>query len=155
MTDFHIRPAVADDIPHLKTVLVETGLFPPDMLEDLMAPALSGKTGEFWLTGCIAGVPAGLCYTRPEELAEGVWNMLALGVRPARQRSGLGLALVKAAEAHLRATGERLLIVETSGTENFTAARAFYARAGYEREACIRDFWATGDDKIVFRKLLG
>ncbi|QJF53041.1 GNAT family N-acetyltransferase [Roseobacter ponti] len=155
MTDFDIRPVVADDIPHLKTVLDETGLFPPDMLEDLMAPALSGETGEFWLAGCIAGVPAGLCYTKREELAEGAWNMLALGVRPGCQRDGLGLAIVKGSEAHLRTSGERLLIVETSGTEDFAAARAFYASAGYEREACIRDFWATGDDKVVFRKLLG
>jgi len=47
-----------------------------------------------------------------------------------------------------------LLIADTSGTEAFQAARAFYAGNDYAQEARIGDFWALGDDKVVFAKRL-
>ena len=96
----------------------------------------------------------GFCYTEPEELAEGTWNMLALAVRPDLQGKRLGSALVAAAEQHLRGRKQRILIVDTSGTDGFEMTRKFYAQNGYEEEARIRDFWAPGDDKVTFRKAL-
>ena len=54
----------------------------------------------------------------------------------------------------LQAKGARILIADTSGTEAFAPPRAFYAANGYAEEARIRDFWATGDDKVVFWKAL-
>ena len=59
-----------------------------------------------------------------------------------------------AAEQHLRSKGQRNLIVDTSGTDDFALTRRFYAQNGYEEEAPIRDFWAAGDDKVIFRKAL-
>jgi ribosomal protein S18 acetylase RimI-like enzyme len=50
--------------------------------------------------------------------------------------------------------GERILLVETSGLESFEYVRAFYRRSGYNEEARIREFYKTGDDKIIFRKAL-
>jgi ribosomal protein S18 acetylase RimI-like enzyme len=46
----------------------------------------------------------------------------------------------------------RLLLVETSGLPAFAAARAFYAKAGFSHEATIKNFFAAGDDKLVFTK---
>jgi len=80
--------------------------------------------------------------------------MLALAVHPHVQGKGYGAALVRAAEAHLREAGHRILIVDTSGTDDFAQTRAFYAHLGYAEEARIRDFWADGDDKVTFRKAL-
>jgi ribosomal protein S18 acetylase RimI-like enzyme len=57
-------------------------------------------------------------------------------------------------ENALRANGQRLLLVETSGLPIYERTRAFYAKCGYEEEARIRDFYTAGDDKIVFRKAL-
>jgi hypothetical protein len=50
--------------------------------------------------------------------------------------------------------GGRMLIVETSGSPDFERTRKFYIQCGYEEEARIRDFYATDDDKVVFRKVL-
>jgi len=80
--------------------------------------------------------------------------MLALALRPDLQGKGLGATLVKAVEQHLRAQQQRILIVDTSGADAFAQARKFYAQNGYEEEARIRDFWAKGDDKVIFRKAL-
>ncbi|MDW4500502.1 GNAT family N-acetyltransferase [Sulfitobacter sp. D35] len=154
MTTHRIAPTVAEDIPGLQRVLEDTGLFPPDLLPEMFAPARDGDPSAFWLTCHLGSEPVGLCYTRAEEMADGTWNMLALGVASAHRRSGLGAALVAAAEERLREQGQRMLLVDTSGTDDFAAARAFYEGIGYAQEARIRDFWAPGDDKITFRKSL-
>lgn len=57
-------------------------------------------------------------------------------------------------EVELAATGERILLVETSGLPTYAGMRTFYQRIGYEEEARIRDFYAIDDDKVVFRKAL-
>ncbi|MEM6358259.1 MAG: GNAT family N-acetyltransferase, partial [Pseudomonadota bacterium] len=75
-------------------------------------------------------------------------------VRPDLQGKRLGTALVQAAESYLKDKGQRILIVDTSGTDDFALTRKFYAQNGYDEEARIRDFWAEGDDKVIFRKAL-
>ena len=131
-----------------------TGLFPSEMLPEMLAPSLAGETEAFWLTCHYDGEAVGLCYTVPEELADGTWNMLALAVRPDLQGNGLGAALVAAAEQRLTEMGQRILLVDTSGTDGFALTRSFYAKNGYVEEARIRDFWADGDDKVIFRKAI-
>jgi len=119
----------------------------PEMLTESHEEAL-------WFTCEVQGTAVGFCYTVTEEMTDGAWNMLAIAVLPDRQRSGHGAALVAHVEAALRAQGARLIVVDTSSTEGFAGTRAFYARSGYDEEARIRDFWAAGDDKVVFRKAL-
>ena len=154
MTNPIIKPTSTDDIAGLQTVLDGTELFPSEMLPDMLAPSLAGETEAFWLTCQSDGEAVGLCYAVPENLADGAWNMLALAVRPDLQGNRLGAALVSAAEQHLKDKGQRILIVDTSGTDDFALTRKFYAQNGYEEEARIRDFWADGDDKVIFRKAL-
>ena len=155
MTQPEIRPTIAPDLPALQQVLAATELFPAEMLPDMIAPALAGFNEDSWLTCLQDGAPVGLCYTAPEELTEGTWNMRAIAVLPAAQGLGLGAALVAAVEADLREQGARVLIVDTSGTDDFAPTRAFYTKNGYTEEARVRDFWADGDDKVIFRKGLG
>lgn len=159
MTSPMIRPTQMSDIPPLQTVLDQTGLFPsallPEMLEQALAKgaARAPETG-LWLTCELDGQPVGFCHARPEEMTDRCWNLLALAVLPECQGRGLGAALVQAAERVLRQGGQRLLIVDTSGTAGFARTRGFYARLGYEQAATIRDFWADGDDKVTFHKAL-
>jgi len=151
MTD--IRPTRTEDLEGLRGVLDSTGLFPAEYLPDLFDGHLGGD-GSIWLTCLTDEGVAGFCFAVPEKLTDGTWNMLAIAVHGDRQGQGLGGALVAALEASLRDTGQRILIADTSGTPNYAATRAFYRKQGYAEEARIRDFWAEGDDKIVFRKAL-
>ncbi|MET1415654.1 GNAT family N-acetyltransferase [Roseibium sp. HPY-6] len=154
MTNHSIQQTTTDDIPDLQIVLDQTGLFPSEMLSDMLAPALADENKGIWLSCHFNGTAVGFSYTVPEEMADGTWNMLALAVRPDLQGRRLGTGLVKAVEERLREKRQRILIVDTSGTNQFAATRAFYARNGYAEEARIRDFWAVGDDKVTFRKAL-
>lgn len=150
-----VRQTIAGDIAALQNVADATELFPGDMLPDMVAPFLdNGVDDALWLTCCDADAPNGFCYARPEEMTDGTWNMLAIAVDPGQQSKGAGALLVAEVEATLRGMCVRVLIVDTSGTEEFSATRRFYIANGYEEEARIRDFWAVGDDKIIFRKAL-
>jgi ribosomal protein S18 acetylase RimI-like enzyme len=143
------------DIPALQEVVDATQLFPGDMLPDMASGFLDEKgSEEIWLIVEIEGAPRGFCYAAPEQLTDGTWNLRAIAVSPSRQGGGLGAALVEALETALRADGQRILIVETSGAEQFDRTRDFYRKNGYVEEARIRDFWAAGDDKVIYWKSL-
>ena len=44
--------------------------------------------------------------------------------------------------------------IETSSLPHYEPTRRFYLKHGYELGATLRDFYAEGDDMVVFRKLL-
>jgi GNAT superfamily N-acetyltransferase len=154
-----IRPTVPDDTVAILSLAVSSGLFPSDATDEVagvLASALKGELGpdHVWLTDDDGG-PVGAAYYAPERMTEGTWNLYMLAVHPDRQRQGRGAALVRHVEQSLAARGARLLLIETSGLGSFERTRNFYRALGYDEEARIREFYKAGDDKIVFRKLLG
>ena len=149
-----IRPVTPADLPALKTVIDSTELFPSEMLDDMIAGYFAGEEeAGFWLT-YDDGEPVAVAFCVPERMTEGTWNALLLAVRPDRQGKGLGAALMNDIEQTLARREERILLVETSGLDAFERTRNFYRKNGYEEEARIREFYAEGEDKIVFRKAL-
>jgi hypothetical protein len=46
----------------------------------------------------------------------------------------------------------RLIVVETAGRPDYGATRRFYEARGYRPTATIPDFYAPGDDQVVFVK---
>ncbi|HIK15058.1 MAG TPA: GNAT family N-acetyltransferase [Leptolyngbyaceae cyanobacterium M33_DOE_097] len=111
------------------------------------------KTERFWLTAeeDKEGV-VGVAYCEPERMTDQTWNLQLIAIRPNYQGQGRGSKLLHHVEETLKARNGRMLLVETLAS--FDLAQAFYRKYGYEEEARIRDFYATGDDKIVFRKVL-
>ncbi|MEM7733264.1 MAG: GNAT family N-acetyltransferase [Pseudomonadota bacterium] len=154
MTDITISNTTADDIAPVQQIVDATGLFPPELVPELLDPFLAGDTSELWHSARIGEDLVGFCYTVPEMLAEGAWNIAAIAVDPSHQGSGIGKALLRDVEQGLRDRAQRLILVDTSSTEDFARTRDFYLKNGYEEEARIRDFWSGGDDKVMFRKAL-
>jgi ribosomal protein S18 acetylase RimI-like enzyme len=95
-------------------------------------------------------------------MTEGTWNLYLIAVHPDRlwrkrsyrQRQGRGKKLLEHVEQLLIDRGERVLLVETAGTEDFEYVRAFYRKSGYTEEARIRDFYKAGVDKVIYLKFL-
>lgn len=77
---------------------------------------------------------------------------MAIGLLKDTQGCGYGRELLKHVEENL--SNHRILIVETSGLDQFESTRQFYLRCGFRQEAVIRDYWSTGDDKVIFWKRL-
>jgi ribosomal protein S18 acetylase RimI-like enzyme len=151
-----IRMTTANDTDELIEVACASGLFESHQLKELsgmLAQYFANPltTQELWVTDDDGG-SAGVAYTAPERMTDGTWNLYLIAVHPDRQRQGRGRALLEYVERLLAERGQRILLVETSGTKDFDYVRAFYQNCGYEEEARIRDFYADGIDKIVFRK---
>ncbi|MEO7713315.1 MAG: GNAT family N-acetyltransferase [Gemmatimonadaceae bacterium] len=146
------------DVPALKAVINATGLFPSELLDDMLAGYLGGHDGvDLWLTVDDDGPerrPIAVAYAAPERMTSGTWNLYLIAVHPEHQSKGVGATLVRHIESVLGARGERVLLVETSGLPEFERTRAFYLANGYHEEARIREFYAAGEDKVVFRKVL-
>ena len=171
---FTLRAPTVADHASIGRIAEASEMFPADAVTDMMADHVTqpGKV-DLWLVAELKSEDAhqstsganssqesthprvtAFVYAKSEMLADGTWNMLALGCDPSVRRQGQARALVVAAEAELKARGARILIVDTSSGSSFDAARAFYVAAGYTEEGRIRDFWADGDDKIIFWKRL-
>ncbi len=155
-----IRLATSDDTAALIALAEATGLFQPDQLDEVSAMLTDyfvshDNSDRFWLTDAEENDGLlGIAYCEMERMTEGTWNLQLIAVRPDRQRQGRGAALLNHVEQRLAIGGGRILLVETSGLPDFDRTRAFYRKCGYGEEARIRDFYQTGDDKIVYRKVL-
>ncbi|WP_341530278.1 GNAT family N-acetyltransferase [Nostoc sp. UHCC 0302] len=161
-----IRPTMPNDTTALIALADATGLFQPNQLEELgemLSEYFScssdsdslpdDKTERFWITDDDNGV-VGIAYCEMERMTDQTWNLQLIAIRPDRQGQGRGTTLLRYVEQTLMARGGRVLLIETSGTQDFERTRAFYRNCGYEEEARIRDFYQAGADKIVYRKAL-
>lgn len=90
----------------------------------------------------------------PRPLTDGVFDLYWLAVDPAARGRGIGQALIHDMEQTLASQGCRIIVVETSSTPSYNAARGVYHKAGYLLEATLRDFYHPGDDLVIFTKHL-
>lgn len=149
-----VHETLKKDIDGIRSIIEATGLFPSEMLDDMIKPFFDGEGDRsIWLT-LENEEPVGVLYAEPERMTDGTWNILMIAVHPDHQHSGNGSALVSYLESILRERNARLVLVETSGLEEYEQARSFYRKIGFTEEARIREFYSTGEDKIVFVKAL-
>ena len=157
-----VRAAAAGDVGPIRRLAVDNGMFAADDLagfDGMLRGYLDGSLEQHrWIVAEDRdGRTSGAAYYAPEPFADRVWNLYFLAVDPDQHRQGVGTALVTHVDTALREAGEpvaRVLIVETSSTDDYEGARRFYVREGFHLEARIRDFYGPGDAKIVFWKSL-
>lgn len=70
------------------------------------------------------------------------------------RRTGIGRMLISKTEELIAGRGGKNVYIETSGREQYRPTRRFYKACGYRREARLKDFYAPGDDKIIYVKVL-
>ncbi len=99
------------------------------------------------------GQLAGWICWGPTPCTAGTYDLYWIAVDPDAHGAGAGTALLNHMERCLTGRG-RLVVVETAGREAYAPTRAFYEARGYRRVAVIPDFYAPGDDQVVFTKAL-
>lgn len=91
------------------------------------------------------------CYG-PTPLTDGTFDLYWIAVHPKAQGRGVGRELVGYVENDIRSRSGRMLLIETSSREEYDATIGFYQRTNYELAARIKNYYAIGDDKLVFSK---
>ena len=102
----------------------------------------------------VAGRVAGYACLSSIACTKSSWDLHWIAVSPNRQGLGIGRKLLVASEELARKHGATRMYVDTSGRAQYEPTRAFYERCDYERAAVLPDFYAPGDAKVVYLKVL-
>jgi ribosomal protein S18 acetylase RimI-like enzyme len=153
-----IYPSRREEREAIGSVAVSTGVFTREELDtvfELFDGYLNNpSSGYLFLSASLAGRLAGFACFGPTALAEGAFDYYWLATDASIQKRGVGRALCNAVEQEARNRGGRLIVIWTSGTEEYVPATRLYDRLGYIREGRIRDFYKPGDDLLIFVKYL-
>lgn len=149
-----VRPG---DREAVRAVVASTGFFSPAEVEvadelvreRLAAGAASGY--HFVFLEQEGRVVAYGCYG-PIAATQASYDLYWIAVDKPCQSQGLGRAVLEECERLIRAAGGRRVYAETSGRPQYLPTRRFYERSGYALEATLRDFYAPGDDKVIYVK---
>ncbi|NUQ21909.1 MAG: GNAT family N-acetyltransferase [Gemmatimonadaceae bacterium] len=88
----------------------------------------------------------------PTPETDRTYDLYWIAVDPLAQGTGGGTRLLTEVERRLQGLNARMLVVETSSRSEYAPTRAFYARRGYVEAVRVPDFYAPGDDRIIFTK---
>ena len=151
-----LRPAAAGDRGRIEAITRGVGLFRDDEVPVALEVFDAAVAGDSSYTAVVAAgerdeALGWICWgATPCTL--GTYDMYWVAVDPGAQGAGVGSRLVDEMERRLMGRA-RMIVVETAGRPDYAGTRAFYAARGYRQAAVIPDFYAPGDDKVVYLKL--
>jgi ribosomal protein S18 acetylase RimI-like enzyme len=155
---FMISPAIEADKAQITDITARAGVFSqeeidsvPAMFDEYLEYGTEGDGYNFLVYRADNQV-LGYAIFGYRDLTDGVYDLYWIAVDPNARRKGVGRALIIACEEAVRELGGRILIAETSGTDEYASTREFYIRTGYVNEATIRDFYKPGDDLKIYTK---
>ena len=83
------------------------------------------------------------------------WDAYWLVVDKEVQRKGIGMRLLQRMQQHIcRERSKAVIRIETAGKKEYAYVRNFYKKAGFEEAGRIPDFYADGDDLVIFSKTI-
>jgi D-alanine-D-alanine ligase len=155
---YRSRPR-AGDVVALRTLVAATGVFYREeraiALELLETRLAQGRrSGYEFFFAERGGELVGYCAWGKVPLTQHSYDLYWIAVAPAAQGQGIGQALMKRTEEAVARLGGGHLYIETSSRAVYARTRRFYRDAGYRLAARLRDFYAPGDHKVVFCKVL-
>jgi ribosomal protein S18 acetylase RimI-like enzyme len=97
---------------------------------------------------------AGYACFGPIPCTEESYDIYWIAVQEELRRSGLGAEILRRVEEKIREKGGKRIYVETSSREQYKPTRSFYSRCGYRQEATLKNFYSSGDDKVIYLREL-
>ncbi len=152
-----IRPMTQKDKPAVLRILRDTPEFKPTevvVAEEVIDSYLGDPVGSGYHI-IVAGIGrrlVGYLAYGPTPLTEGTWDLYWAAVAREEQGHGIGRALFSHAEGEIKKVKGRLAVIETSSKPEYARTRRFHRRIGYSLACRVKDFYAPGDDKLIFLK---
>jgi GNAT superfamily N-acetyltransferase len=146
----------AADREPLETLIRETAFFNAEEVEvalELIDDGLANGESSHYRFVIADGVAGYACWGAiPGTVASA--DLYWIVVHPASQGRGIGAALLRAAEEWMASEDRTRVYVETSTRPQYDPTRRFYLACGYGLAAELADFYAPGDGKAIFLKVL-
>jgi ribosomal protein S18 acetylase RimI-like enzyme len=152
-----LRPLSAADRRRIEEIIRGVLVFRDDEVPvalEVFDGAVAGSPDYIALGATVAERVVGWICWGPTPCTLGTYDLYWMAVDPTMQGSGIGATLLREMEGRL-AGSARLIVVETAGRPDYRPTRAFYEAHGYRKAAIIPDFYAPGDDQVVYVKALG
>jgi D-alanine-D-alanine ligase len=151
-----LRHLSAADRGRIEDITRAVGLFRDDeipvALEVFDEAVREGGSPSYTAIGAeVEGRLVGWICWGPTPCTLGTYDLYWMAVEPPLQGGGIGSALLGEMERRLDGVA-RLVIIETTGRPDYAPTRAFYQARGYRAAATIPDFYAPGDDQVVYVK---
>jgi ribosomal protein S18 acetylase RimI-like enzyme len=153
-----IRRLERKDVEPLKRILEATNVFRDEEIEtavELMETTLDQNDDYVQMTAVDEGDSAqGYYCVGPTPMTASTFDLYWIAVNPEHHGKGLGRQLLADCESTVRSMNGSLIVVETSSLPKYEGTRRFYVRNNYLETARIRDYYAPGDDLMIYTKHL-
>lgn len=93
------------------------------------------------------------CYG-PIAVTVSSFDLYWIAVEAEASGTGIGTTIMEELLRLVSSGGGVNIFVETSSGSGYAPARSFYARHGFERICTVPNFYAPGDDKLIFGRSL-
>jgi len=154
-----VRRARLQDKPSVVLMLRKTNHFRPNELkvaEEVFDDSIAkGQKGDYhsFVAQEKDNTIGWVCFG-PTPCTIGTFDIYWIVVNPQNQNCGIGSFLVQYATSFIKKRNGRMIVVDTSGNQRYLLVRRFYEKMGYCRAARLKDFYANGDDKIIYVKYI-
>jgi GNAT superfamily N-acetyltransferase len=155
---FRHRP-VAADLAAVRALVASTGFFSEEetrIAEELVELGLrqGDRSGYHFVFLEIEGQLAGYSTFGPVPATTSSWDLYWIVVDQSRRGQKLGRAVLAETEAQVLAAGGTRLYADTAGRPQYTPTHRFYERCDYIRAAVLEDYYAPGDARVTYLKVL-
>jgi D-alanine-D-alanine ligase len=159
--DLVIRETVTPaDAAAVREIVASSGFFydheiavAVELVEERLAKGQA--SGYLFLFAETGGRTIGYACYGPIACTTGSYDLFWIAVHDDVRSQGLGRRVLEETERRIAAAGGRRIYAETSGRPHYEPPRRFYERCGYTAEAVLKEFYAPGDDKVVYVKAVG
>jgi ribosomal protein S18 acetylase RimI-like enzyme len=154
-----VLPSAPEDRSRIREIILYSDLFKPsdaDCVDEMFSLAQDKPTPDnyrflsCWLDGTMTGFA---CYGW-ESLTQGTWDLFWVCTLPKWRGRGVGGALLREAVRTASVEGGRLMVIYTSGTPAYAAARRLYEAHQFLRTATVPEYYNAGDDLYIYSRRL-
>ena len=155
---FRDAPVTADTA-RVQEIIESSGFFSPqeievaqELVEERLTKGIS--SGYLFLFAEAEGRVIGYTCYGPIPCTMESYDLYWIAVEQTLRGTGFGRELLQRTEQAIGRAGGSRIYVETSSRELYESTRGFYGACGYGEAAVLEDFYAPGDHKVIYLKVL-
>jgi D-alanine-D-alanine ligase len=151
-----VRPSDKDDVRQLVKSSGFFSLEEIDIAVELVEEHLSKglQSGYHFVFAERSGHVIGYTCFGPVPATMSSYDIYWLAVHTGLRRLGVGKSLIAHAEELIKKQGGRHIYIETSSRDQYATTREFHRTCGYREEAVLKGYYAPGEDKVIYVKVL-